>query len=512
MKKLFTLLMLGAGMLSAHAQYQLANAGFEEWESVAYSGRIGDEPQKWSSFLDGEGGLKSMAGYNQLEKSTDKRPGSEGTYSAKLTSRAVKMGLITLAVAQGNLTNGCINMGSTTATDAKGNYNFINSAREDQSMKFSGRPDAVKVWLKFKGATTANVNIVLTTDGYYQDPEANEITATVIAKATNTTIASNDTWTEFTIPFVYTGNDRPTQCLASFSTCAVPGKGKEADYMFVDDVVIIYNSELKTATYDGAEISFSGTSATVDALYDESKLALTSNGVGATIEKSYDEATAVLTITVKGDNISEDPTNKHVYTIQFKKLVTVSVSFNTKYDYITFCAPFDTQTPHSGYVDSYTVDGLEDNGATLVLKHVTGSGEILPAHTPVLLQNSYYETATHELRGIPTEGTPKAGLLTGTYEDIKAPKGSYVLQYQNETLGFYKVENTQPTVKAYHAYLNVDSNVKGFGFSTENGATAIKALEALTNGKPEIYDLNGRKLNKLQKGVNIVNGVKVLVK
>jgi hypothetical protein len=42
--------------------------------------------------------------------------------------------------------------------------------------------------------------------------------------------------------------------------------------------------------------------------------------------------------------------------------------------------------------------------------------------------------------------------------------------------------------------------------------TGIEAVEALTSGKAEIYDLNGRKLNKLQKGVNIVNGVKVYVK
>lgn len=541
MKKLFTLLMLGTGMLSAQAQYQVQNSNFEEWEDVAYNKTTGKEPIHWSSFLNGSGGLQTAAAAEQLFKyTTEVRPGSAGKTCAKITCRFINY-VVVKAYAQGNLTTGCINMGSSSASDAgksasdnnsrrgkesiangTGNYNWTDVNDDSHNQKFTGRPDAMHVWVKFYSSNTnyrAKATSVLHTEGYYQDPlpKTNDCSAKLVATASNVEIAPDaNKWQELTIPFVYEdGNLTPAYALVTFSTNATPGTGTADDYMLIDDLEMLYYSELASAKYDGNEVSFNGTSATVDALYDESKLALTSNGAGATIEKSYDEVTAVLTITVKGDNISEDANNKHVYTIQFKKPVSelvVPVSFNTKYDYITFCAPFDTQTPHSGYVDSYTVDGLEDNGATLVLTHVTGNGEILPAHTPVLLKNSYYETATHELRGFPTEGTPKAGLLTGTYEDIKAPKGSYVLQYQNETLGFYKVEDVQPTVKAYRAYLNVDSNVKGFGFSTENGATAIKALEALTSGKPEIYDLNGRKLNKLQKGVNIVNGVKVLVK
>lgn len=599
MKKLFTLLMLGAGMLSAHAQYQLANAGFEQWENVANqqsNKKTGEEPKYWSSFIDMK--VKNTFTFGgaiqkQLEMSDQTRPNSDGRYSAYIYGAKV----LSVATAQGNLTNGCVYGGSLSPSDASGNYNFTNTDRDDQSMKFSGRPDAVKVWIKASTAQNFNISVLLHEQGYYQDPFANASKCVkLIAHAKETPASNNGVWTEYNVPFVYddkTPNARPYYALVTFATSGTPGVASENDKMWVDDVVMVYNSELATATYDGSNITFNGTSATVDALYDESKLALTSNGAGATIEKSYDEATAVLTITVKGDNISEDAnnkhvytiqftvpsseldmvatkyngsaiafvdgsatvdalyeegllnlvpvhsaasveksydeetailtvtvkaanfakdaTNKHVYTIQFKKPVSelvVPVTLNSKYAYTTICVPFDSSTPYYGTVDAWTVDGIEDNGATLVLTKIGGQ---LKAHQPVLLENWGLDMS-EELRGFPTEGTPKAGLLTGTYEDIKAPKGSYVLQYQNETLGFYKVENTQPTVKAYHAYLNVDSNVKGFGFSTENGATAIKALEALTSGKPEIYDLNGRKLNKLQKGVNIVNGVKVLVK
>lgn len=323
-KKLLTLFMLGATALSANAQYQLANSDFEEWESVTYSGRTGDEPVNWSSFLDGTGNLKSMAGYSQLEKSTDKPTSSAGSYSAKLTSRAVKAGVITLAVAQGNLTNGCVNMGSMTATDASGNYNYINLSRTDQSMGFTGLPDAVKVWVKFSGTKTGNVEVILVGDmeeKTFQSPESSKApnTAVLVAKAQNDQIPSNNTWTEYTIPFTYFSEEDPNFSLVNISTCATPGAGKATDYMYVDDMVMLYYSELETATYDGATIEFEGTSASVDAVYDDAKLELTSNGRAATIEKAYDSKTAILTITVKGQTINVDPENKHVYTIQFAK-------------------------------------------------------------------------------------------------------------------------------------------------------------------------------------------------
>ncbi len=599
MKKLFTLMMLGAGFLSAHAQYQLANAGFEVWEETSekygFKTVNSSEPVYWSSFatMISGGTLYNGAAGVQLEQDTDVREGALGKYSAYIYGAKV----LNIATAQGNLTNGCVYGGSMDPADASGNYNYTNESKEGQAMKFSGRPDAVKVWIKASTAQNFNISMLLHEKGYYQDPFANSSKcAKLIAHAKATPASNNGVWTEYTVPFEYddaTPGARPYYALVTFATSGTPGKASVNDKMWIDDVVMVYNSELATATYDGSKVSFSGTSATVDALYDESKLALTSNGAGATIEKSYDEATAVLTITVKGDNISEDNTNYHVYTIQFTvpsseldvaatkyngsaiafvdgsatvdalyeegslNLVPVhsSASMEKSYDeetailtvtvkganfakdaankhvytiqfkkpvveievpmtigayYGTFCAPFDADLPVFDMGFAYTVDGLDDDGATLRMTELKTS---IPAHTPVVVYCDFYEKWDGTRKGFPTEGTPKAGLLTGTYKDIKAPKGSYVLQKQGEKVGFYKVEDVQPTVKAYHAYLNVpDSNVKAFGFSMENGETAIRALEALTSGKPEIYDLNGRKLNKLQKGMNIVNGMKVLVK
>lgn len=510
MKKFYTMLLLAAATCgTASAQYQLPNSDFEGgWESVAYSGKTGDEPKNWSSFLDGTGNLKNMAGYNQLEKSTDKPAGSKGSYSVKLTSRAVKMGIITLAVAQGNITTGCINMGSTNAKDANGNYNYINSARDDQNPTFTGHPDAVKFWVKFKGSKTANASIYLVTDGYFQDPEVDKNEATKVAHAKNGDIASNDTWTEITVPFTYYADEAPTHVLASFSTCATPGDGKDSDYMYLDDIMMVYNSELETAKYNDAVVTFTNGAATVDAEYDENLLSLTSNGRAATIEKSYDAATGLLTITVKGDNISEDATNKHVYTIQFatpKASATMSVSAAAGWG--TFCAPFAVTAP-SGVTVS-TILSIGDNGQLTLLR----VGGAIPANTPVLLKSSSNVSTTFE--GDAVDGTPSKSYLTGVYTPTAAPEGSYVLQNQNSGIGFYLVEpGTAVTVQPNRCYLTLPagSNCRALFFDESDFVTALD--NAIIVDEPEAaYDLQGRRVypEHQSKGVNVAGQKGMLI-
>lgn len=105
------------------------------------------------------------------------------------------------------------------------------------------------------------------------------------------------------------------------------------------------------------------------------------------------------------------------------------------------------------------------------------------------------------------------GPLTGVFTATQVPVGSYVMQTKDNTQKFYIVaEGKQPTLSANKAYLTVpasEAKTLSIGFAEE---TAIKAIDALMSGDAKIYDLNGREQKSLQKGVNIVNGVKVLVK
>ena len=323
MKRLFTSLLLGLTMLSANAQYQVTNSNFEQWESVDG----GEEPVHWSSFLTASGSMAGSVKAEQLKKSTNVRPGSTGTYSAHITARSV----LGIAIAQGNMTTGQINGGSMTATDANGNYNWTNTSDANFNMPFTGYPDASRVWINFyakNSAHTGKISAYLHGNGYYQDPNTGntgqlvQLMAGAQAKpartATSSTYSANS-WQQVTVPFEYVAgvNARPSYALVSFATNSTPGSGTEGDFMYIDDMELLYFSELATATYNGVDINFTNGTASVNGGYNVKLVKFTSNGHGATIEQSFNEDSYLLTVTVKGDNISEDPTNFHTYTIQF---------------------------------------------------------------------------------------------------------------------------------------------------------------------------------------------------
>lgn len=523
MKKIFTLMLLAAAACgTASAQYQLANSGFENWESVSSGSKSGNEPVQWNSFvtMQTKSALYETARANQLSSATDVRPGTTGSKSAKIVGRKVMTGIY----AQGNLTTGCIyggNMSAATATEGNGNYNFTNKNDAGQSMKFTGRPDAIEVWLKSSTTKTTKIAAYLHADGYFQDPpEGAKSNVALIAKATSNPASNGNTWTKYIVPFVYESayatEGRPAYALVSFATSSEPGKGAETDVMYVDDVVMVYNSELETAKYNDAVVTFTNGAATVDAEYDENNLVLMSNGKGATIEKSYDAATGLLTITVKGDNISEDATNKHVYTIQFaipKAKATMSVS---DAGWGTFCAPFEVTTPRG--VKAYVVTGKNTNGVleltdvTTISRAVAPTAVKIPANTPVVLESKTSFESPYE--GIAVDDTPVYGLLTGVYTETTAPEGSYVLQNQDGRVGFYLVEpGTLVTVQPNRCYLTLSSagsNARALFFGEADLVTALD--NAIIVDKPEAaLDLQGRRVSVAgQKGIFIVGGRKVI--
>ena len=80
-------------------------------------------------------------------------------------------------------------------------------------------------------------------------------------------------------------------------------------------------------------------------------------------------------------------------------------------------------------------------------------------------------------------------------------------------VGFYLVGNGV-TIPAGKAYLTVAAGVKEFltfDFDLPTGIGTVQG-EGLTVHGSEIYNLAGQKMSRLQKGVNIMNGKKVLVK
>lgn len=153
-----------------------------------------------------------------------------------------------------------------------------------------------------------------------------------------------------------------------------------------------------------------------------------------------------------------------------------------------------------GDVTYYSCEAVSEKELTLT--EVTE----LAANTPYILFAESEVNDTQEGFGMAAADTYTAGYLTGTFASVEIPVGSYVLQTLNDFQAFYKVEAIEAAYMSapYRAYLTVPGySAKTLGFGGD--ATAISTIEALTSGNFEgIYNAAGAKLNRMEKGVNII--------
>lgn len=161
---------------------------------------------------------------------------------------------------------------------------------------------------------------------------------------------------------------------------------------------------------------------------------------------------------------------------------------------------------------------LDKTTANIEGKEVTGY--YVPAKTGVLI-NSIDETVTYYVvknkEVAPVDGG--FNMLKPASEQMTEGFKYYKLAYDNYTektgLGFYwgAAEGGAFTVKPGLAYLAVPqaqaANVKGFSF--DGTQTGINGVEA-TTAKGAIYNLNGQRVEKAQRGIYIQNGKKFIVK
>ena len=153
---------------------------------------------------------------------------------------------------------------------------------------------------------------------------------------------------------------------------------------------------------------------------------------------------------------------------------------------------------------------------------VPGEGaSTVAAGTPVILIGEEGATSVTATIGSGYAATPATtNILTGTFAaatiDCTAATGTnYVLGFDinnDNRIGFYHVDNASFNLKANRAYLHSEgSGVKGFVIDFDDNATGI---ETMVNGQSsmvnEIYNLAGQRLQKAQKGINIINGKKIL--
>ena len=175
-------------------------------------------------------------------------------------------------------------------------------------------------------------------------------------------------------------------------------------------------------------------------------------------------------------------------------------------------------------VKIYTVDGAEDN----VLQLGEFTEETIPAGLPVILYNTSSSDINFYARLLNTfyyndEQTDKllqTVYFSGNENNVfYAPAGSYVLQKKKDDKfpAFYKVQNdNQIKIPQFKCYLKAPSaNTAPCFYLPMYDTTGIGSVESdgSFEGDGKIYDLNGRRVNEMQKGqIYIIGGHKVMVK
>lgn len=200
------------------------------------------------------------------------------------------------------------------------------------------------------------------------------------------------------------------------------------------------------------------------------------------------------------------PQQQNAFTTTALTVGTVSANI------ATYSSPFPVKLPDG--VDAYIA---KQDGENIVLQKITGA---LPANTGVILSSEtankeYIPTArTTETLATETEGNM---LVATTGNAVETNVNAYILSKNGNTAVFKKLMSgaSNRKIKQYKAYLELNdaqsAQLMNFAFAGSD-LTGIQNVTETSAKSKTAYDLAGRKVGKLQKGIYIVNGKKVIVK
>ena len=186
--------------------------------------------------------------------------------------------------------------------------------------------------------------------------------------------------------------------------------------------------------------------------------------------------------------------------------------FTVTHQYGTIILPCPSTKPDG--ITFYSCSATEEDGTTLKLTN----GGNMEANKPYIYESTVGNKYTIIGWDKGSRANHTNGWLTGSLAEggASVPAGSYVLAANKNTgkQAFYLTDGTVtcPQFKCYLTVPGSESATKAFYLDGNGETTGIESIFGGNDEETVIFDLAGRRLNKLQKGVNIVNGRKVLVK
>ena len=198
--------------------------------------------------------------------------------------------------------------------------------------------------------------------------------------------------------------------------------------------------------------------------------------------------------------------------------VKLNAGGDDKY-YATAHFPFAVSIDAEETVKAYTVEDIDKDNGVLNLAEATG---VIPAGTAMILIDGD-ETAKVNILPEVTETAQAGAILQGVNmaqafdADITADNVLVLgIGGSSSKVGFYLPATGSTGLRSNSAYIPVSeldgvNPANGLKFNFGGVANGIDGVKADSNKGTVIYDLQGRRVNKLSKGLYIVNGKKVIL-
>ena len=209
------------------------------------------------------------------------------------------------------------------------------------------------------------------------------------------------------------------------------------------------------------------------------------------------------------DEKSYNPAEYTSNTLTVENSSSLSLAVSSENQFGTCILPFNCNLPADGSLKAYTC-----NQCTIEKLLLTEEQTMMQAYTPYILYSpsgfSANISGTVDAEKYPEGGIVKQGYLVGTVVQKELKEStSYVMQNQGYGALFYSVGETPFVLSAGKCYAELPDGSEA-RFIHFDDATGIFETENGERKMENCHDLSGRRVEKLQKGVYIVNGNKVV--
>ena len=232
-------------------------------------------------------------------------------------------------------------------------------------------------------------------------------------------------------------------------------------------------------------------------------------------------------LTIKAPIVLDD--NKDLSIIENCNASNISYSRTLTSEWGSLCLPIDIDLDHNADFTAYSLNRLSDD-----MVELTKLSGTLAANTPVIIRRkinaeklnvsasgtitanlSSSDSPSHELKLI---GTYCKKIFTSADTDCFVLKGDKLMNPAKVLeLSLAKTVGIKP----YRAYMTFadsmeGSSAKAYSLCIDSETTDIDILHDISTDNAEYYDLSGRRVGNLQKGINIVKRggktIKVIVR